>query len=388
MPTLKITVQVGGRPLRRAYVEHLLGGFGGDRMYLTDDDGRIEDEDGNPGVESVTAHADLRVLGQNSVVKVLDGATPGPLAVNQDFPGCRDGDVIDITGAARQVRHYDLLNRFVEAYDVALRQFQAFGELPDPDFPLGRKATLRATKDQARRIEVTFPSQLPGAAFTEPSSAATGFPLVHVHGPEFAQRGLVVPSELPHGLHFARFSAARRTAIETDYAAWLAVDVANGGDGRHHMGKRTSPKVAYIEAIDHFCHRFCEYVRLVEQGGAPLVLPQPMTAQLRNRFLAREFAGPPVVPVFADSPQTPATLDGSGNVVPNPNFHGSDDEGSVYGCIFLDFGRRIGLRTAVNAYFRSASRGVTTFGGYRNVVADTRPDVLAELDAARETWGL
>jgi len=238
MPTLKITVQVGGRPLRRAYVEQIIFGVGADKMYLTDDSGRICDEDGNRGVESGNNRADLRVLCQNSVVKVLDGATAGPLAVNQDFSDVEDGDVINIVGNARQVRHYDLLNRTVEAYDVVFRQFQVYAELPDPDFPLGRKATLRATKDQGRRIEMSFPSQLPPgeAAFTEPSSAATGFPLIQLRGQDFANRRRVVPAELPHALHFSRFSEVKRTGLEVDYLGWIVTDIANGGDGRHSTG--------------------------------------------------------------------------------------------------------------------------------------------------------
>jgi hypothetical protein len=86
--------------------------------------------------------------------------------------------------------------------------------------------------------------------------------------------------------------------------------------------------------------------------------------------------------------EIPGTLDPAGNIIPNPTFQGSDDEGSVYGCIFLDFGRRVGLRTAVNAYFRSASEGVRTVGEYRRFIRDTRPQHLADLDAARTTWGV
>jgi hypothetical protein len=232
---------------------------------------------------------------------------------------------------------------------------------------------------------MSFPSQLPPgeAAFTEPSSAATGFPLIQLRGQDFANRRRVVPAELPHALHFSRFSEVKRTGLEVDYLGWIVTDIANGGDGRHRMGRRTSPQVAFIEALDHFGHRFSEFIRVIEQGGAALVSPQPMTGAIRRAFIADELSGAPAIGGVG-----PATLDASGNVVPNASFNGSDDEGSVYGCIFVDFARRVGLRTVVNAYLRSAVEGVDTFGEYRNYIKTTRPQHLSELDAARDTWDL
>lgn len=84
MPTLQVTVQVLGNPLGNAYVEHLVAGVGQDQMYMTDRLGRVCSQAGDPGIIAFTGNADIRILCQNSVVKVLDGNTPGPLAVNQD----------------------------------------------------------------------------------------------------------------------------------------------------------------------------------------------------------------------------------------------------------------------------------------------------------------
>jgi hypothetical protein len=71
-----------------------------------------------------------------------------------------------------------------------------------------------------------------------------------------------------------------------------------------------------------------------------------------------------------------------------PGLAGPHDEGAVFGCIFVDFARRVGMRTAVNAYFQSAATGARTFGGYKSFIADVLPEALSELEAAQATWGL
>jgi len=374
-------------------VEHVVLGVGQDQMYMTDNQGRVRSENGNLGITSFTGNADIRVLCQNSVVKVLDGNTPGaPLAVNQDM-AVVDGSTVNLNTNAEQDDHYAILNRCLLAYDVVFRQFRPFSDAAHPDFPLGRAASLRATKDQAKRVEVSYPSQFPmgSLAFAEPKSIATGYPLIHIRnrasdGRLFGEAGslpTLIPSELSHALHFSLFSAARRQAIQNDYIGWIASDLANGGNGTHAMGRRTSPKVAYIEALDHFSSRFGVYVRQVVQGGASTLLTQQdMTPQIRQEFYRRELSGAPVTGVAV------ATLDAQGRIVPNAAFGGSDDEGSVYGCIFIDFARRVGLRTAVNAYLRSATSGVITFGDYVTWINNNRPQHLAAISAAQQTWGL
>jgi hypothetical protein len=248
-----------------------------------------------------------------------------------------------------------------------------------------------------KRNELSFPSQFPlgDKAFVEPKSAATGYPLVNIRarnsdGRLFGENGknpTLIASEFAHALHFSLFSSAGRTRIETDYIGWIASDIANGGNAEHKMGRRTSPTVAYIEALDQFSSRFSEFVRQIVQGGTVNRLrPQQVTAAMRQDFLNREVSGSPVEGTFV------ATLDGAGRVVPNPAFihegSGSDDEGSVYGCIFVDFARRVGLRTAANAYLRSAASGALSFGEYKIWVSDNHPEHLNALQAAQQTWGL
>ncbi len=390
MPRLNVTVQVNGRPLRRAYVEHMVFGVGAG-MYLTDDSGRVRDEHGNLGIDSITPNADIRVHCQNTVARVLNG-TAANIAVHQD-KAIRDASTVNLDTNAEQDDHYAILNRCLLTYDIVFRQFRPYSDLADADFPLGRKAKLADTRKQAKRIEVSFPSQFPlgTLALCEPKSLSTGFPLVHIRsrtsdGRLFGEAGdapTLIPSELAHALHFSLFSTAARGTIQNDYVGWIATDIANGGAGTHTIGGRTSPKVAYIEALDHFASRFAEHVRVNVQGGASTLLSQQtITPQIRQSFLDAEAAGTP-----ADGPPV-CTLDAAGNVVPGAGLNGSDDEGSVFGCIFVDFARRAGLRTAVNAYLRSASSGATTFGQYRNWIRDNRPQHLTAIDAARNTWGL
>lgn len=390
MPRLKVTVQVNGRPLRRAYVEHLVFGAG-TGVYLTDNAGRIRDEQGNEGIDSLTPNADIRVHCQNSVVRVLNG-TASNIAVHQD-KSIVDGSVVNLNTTAEQDDHYAILNRCLLAYDVVFRQFRPYSGFTDADFPLGRKTSLRATRDQAKRIEVSFPSQFPlgTLAFCEPKSVSTRFPMIHIRsrasdGRLFGEGGdapTLLPSELSHALHFSRFSASARGGIQNDFIGWIATDIANGGSGTHTIGARTSPKVAYIEAMDHFSSRFAEHVRInVQGGGSTLLAQQAMTPQIRRGFVAAELAGTP-----ADGTAI-CSLDAQGQIVPVAGLNGSDDEGSVFGCIFVDFARRTGLRTAVGAYLRSASAGATTFGEYRTWIRDNQPQHLAAIDAARTTWGL
>lgn len=389
MATVKIRVQVNGNPLRRAFVEHATAiGFITSQMYITDDEGRVRDQQGNLGIDAGFGNTvDVRVHCQNSVVRVLNG-TAANIAVHQEKSGLADGATIDLNTNAEQDDHYAILNRCLLAYDIVFRQFRPFSDEPSPDFPMGRVNGLRATRERSRRIELTYPSQFPlGAlAFVEPHSLSTGYPLIHIRdrGTDHrlfgtnGERPSLLPSELAHALHFSRFTALQRAQIETDYVGWITSELANNRPGTHAVGVRTSPKVAFIEALDRFSGRFAEFVRVeVQGGGSTLLKQQPMTAEIRQAFLTKEASSGSV-----------ATLGAGGKLVPNPRLGGSDDEGSVYGCIFIDFARRTGLRTAVNAYLRSASTGAMTFGGFKSWVEDNRPEHLAALEAAQQTWGL
>lgn len=405
MAQLEVTIQVNGNPLRRAYVEHLVFGVV-QQTYLTDDDGRVRDIDGTPGIASLTPNADIRILCQNSVVRVVDGDRAN-IAVSQQ-KSIRDGSTVNLNRNSEQDDHYAILNRCLLTYDIVFRQFKPFASMRRPDFPLGRRRTLSATKDASKRIEVSFPSRFPGngMSFVEPHSASTGFPLFHVRerrGPladgrlfgedvgdgSGRKRPTLIPAELAHALHFSLFTDAERNRIQTDYLGWLILDGAGGGTATHSPGTRTSPMISYIEALDLFSTRFAEFVRMRLQGNrSTLLRPMTMTTQYRRDFLDDELSGNPRI---GNEPIGPiATLDAARNIVPNPQLIGrADDEGAIYGCIFLDFARRAGLRTAVNAYLMSAAdNGALTFGQYKTWIRDRQPRRLAALEAAQRTWGL
>ena len=66
------TILVNGRPLAQAFVEHIVVGIG-TTIYMTDSEGRIRSDSFDPGIDSFTANADVRILCQNPVVRVVDG---------------------------------------------------------------------------------------------------------------------------------------------------------------------------------------------------------------------------------------------------------------------------------------------------------------------------
>ena len=142
--TIRVREQNGNDiPLRRAYVEHLVLGVPVG-TYITDDQGQVRDENGVRGIQNPTPTIDIRVLCQNSVVKVLNGAAV-LIPVWQDF-ATQDGGTVLINTRAEQVEHYRILNRFALAYDRVFRQFQPFRLSRFPDFPLGRQPALSASR--------------------------------------------------------------------------------------------------------------------------------------------------------------------------------------------------------------------------------------------------
>ncbi len=378
MPRINVTINVRGRPARRVYVEHLAFGvpIG---TYITDDRGRVRDNAGDLGIDSLTANCDIRILGQNSVARILQGFPAGVGVMLWVDKACTDGVTHNLNTTAEHEDHFRILNLAVAAYDNVHRQFKPFSGLSKPDFPLGRLSDLTQTKDQSKRIEMVFPDQLPQPlAFSEPKSISTGYPLIHIktnaEDPRlFGTSGrlpTIIPSELSHALHFSQFTSAGRDRITNEYVKFILTNMAGGGPGTHDIGIRTSPVVAFIEAMDHFSSRFSEFVR---QG-----ISTNTGVELRKDFFRAELA--------ASSYWFTGAQVGSrtGNVV-TASFTGSDDEGAVYGAIFLDFSRRAGMLTAVNAYYQS---GALTFGEYRTWILSNLPQHSAVIDAVAQTWGL
>ncbi|KAL4744757.1 hypothetical protein BDW72DRAFT_199281 [Aspergillus terricola var. indicus] len=278
MPTLQVAIEAAGDPVKRVYVEHIWkipgtpisGPLG---LYMTDDQGRVRDQDGNLGIDSFGTHqADIRILGQNSVARIVEGH--GALLVTPVWVDCviHNGSVINLNDPkAEKADHFRILNLAIKNYDEVHRSFPPFSR--NGDFPLGRQNTLQATKDQARRIEIVFPDNLPQRlAFCEPISMATSYSLIHLKGRQqnfdnrlfgdAGERPTLIPSEFSHALHFSLLDGNTRGKAERQYVKFLLSQAARGAGPFHDMGIRTSATVAYIEAMDHFSSRFSEYLCL------------------------------------------------------------------------------------------------------------------------------
>lgn len=386
-----INVQDGGqtRPLRRAYVEHVAGPVRvpGSDLYITDDSGRVRDGQGNLGIAAIpnifNGRIDIRVICHNSVVKLPNGLIDHWV----DF-SIADGETKTINNASAPGRldHWRLLNRFAEVYDRVFRQFGVFSN----PFPLGRGATLDATRAQSKRIEVFFPTVSPGLPFVEPRSLHTGYPIIHMKehdgrlfGTSVAEPDLI-PAELSHALHFSKLSDPQRHSLTVNYAKWLIVDTLVGGEdgGTHYLTKDTDPLVAFVEAFDHFAHNLDEFTR--------------NNSQLRDAALRNEFIRSELQRVDSNNNPVFGQLTGplsTGTFVPNAIFltsgarSATSIEGTIYAAVFLDFARRrgVGLRTVVQLFIKSKA---LSFGEFRTWINSNRPEFRSTLDQICQAWTL
>jgi hypothetical protein len=403
---VKATIQVNGRPLRRAYVEHLVFGVGTE-MYMTDLEGRIRDTHFDQGIDSLTNNADIRVICQNPIVRVLDGNRAN-IGVYQD-KSIVDGATVNLDKNAEQDDYYAILNRAHIAYEVVFRPLSFFRNLPDPDFPLGRKPSLRSTRDQARRIDLSFPDQFPSPlAFVEPKQLVDNFPLMHIKartsdGRLFGENGsapTLIPGELAHALHFSFLNEAKRGRAQDKYIEFITGNVLAGGPGTHDFTVRTTPEVAYIETADWFSQTFMEFMRARQEGDSTLVRPETITRAIQAEFVASEWARltESRVPVIRPDIQPrigPGNLTGGAPVntttlrqsrlLLRPTVTGGDVEGAVYGAIFADFAGSVGLDFAASSYFEA---NALTFGEYREFINSKHPEHSATLEEVRRFWGL
>lgn len=383
MPRINVTVNLRAgnatRPLKRAYVEHIAFGLRvpGSQLYITDDTGQVRDQRGNLGIDAIpnllNGRIDIRVICHNSVVKIPNGIFDH----YKDF-SVADGGTVTITSqnSPGNFGQFRVLNRCMDVYDNVLRQFQVFSA----EFPLGKKSTLDATRSSSKRIEVFFPDNLPQPlSFVEPKGLHTGYPIIHLKDNDdrlFGSDPVLVPAELSHALHFSMLTEQIRHDITVRYPMWIVADVISGGTGTHNLTRDTDPLVAYVEAFDHFTHRFDRFVRNN---------PTLSGTALRNGFIREEL-----------NSGTFCTFRGAlstGTVTPNAIFltargrSATSIEGSVYAAIFLDFARKpgVGLRTAVNAYVRSKA---LSFGEFRTWILNNQPTLRNQIDQVKTTWTL
>ncbi|MGH6848615.1 MAG: hypothetical protein ACREC0_14635 [Methylocella sp.] len=370
---------------------------------MTDLEGKIRDEYFNEGIDSLTPNADIRVICQNPILRVLDGNLAN-IGVYQDV-SIADGDTVNLNTPAEQMNHYNILDRAHIAYEVVFRPLSFFANFPDPDFPLGRKSSLRATRDQAKRIDLSFPDQflLSPLSFTEPKRLNDDFPLMHIKSNDnrvFGTGGeapTLISHELAHAFHFSKLTKAQRGRAQDKYLEFILASPISGVGPFHDFTMRTTPEVAYIEAAGWFSELFMEFMRARQGGGSTLVRPEPITSEIHAEFVASEWLRvtesffriitssvlrpwwptPAAVPRFS----RPIIYRG----VRRPTVTGGDKEGAVYSAIFVDFAGLVGLDFAASTYFEA---NALNFGEYRNFVNQQHPNHAAALETVRIFWGL
>jgi hypothetical protein len=408
---VKVKLEVDGAPLRRAYVEHIVLGAGTD-MYITDLEGRVRDKNFDEGIESLTPNADIRIICQNPITRVNDGNNFN-IGVYQDR-SIQDGDLINLRTPAGQHDYYNILNQTQIVYEIIHQPLSFFQNLPDPDFPLGRQDDLRATRDQAKRIDLIFPDHsVAPLSWTEPKRLGDNFPLLHIKsraeetqlfgdGGEFA---VLIPHELTHAMHFATLSEAQRGNAQDKYANFILTSPFSGLGPFHQLRARTTPEVAYIEAGGFFGENFAGLLML-NQGGRQLQ-PQPITEAIQAQFVFEEwfqrtqFNFPinvieteairrlsKLVRRFFRIPASPPPTTfpiALNRQFRKPAFTGGDVEGAVYGAIFVDFAASVGLDFAASSYFKA---NAITFGEYRDFINQNHPEHAATLETVRVFWGL
>ncbi|MFN2445802.1 MAG: WD40 repeat domain-containing protein [Vicinamibacterales bacterium] len=290
---VKVVIQARGQPLRRAYVEHIVAGVG-TGMYMTELDGRVFDGELNEGIDSITAHADIRIICQNPLLRVLDGDRAN-IGVYQD-KAIDDGDTVNLNINAEQDDYYAILNRAHATYEIAFRWLSFFSNLPDPDFPLGRKPSLRDTRDQPKRIDLIYPDHsVAPLAWVEPKRLGDDFPLMHIkaHSEDARlfgddrHRPTLIPHEFAHALHFSMLSEARRARAQDKYAEFILASPISGVGPFHDFALRTTAEVAYIESAGWFSQNFVEFLR--DRQGDGSVRPEPITPAIQSEFVQSEW---------------------------------------------------------------------------------------------------
>ena len=389
---ITITIHLNGNPLRRTYVSHFdLLRVPHTLFFRTNDLGQVTisnagvtfgDPNGPAGATDITVHA------QNVVARVLD-ANLG-VEVSQRFT-VSNGSIINITTTAQQRDHFRILDQCLDAYETVFRQFAPFNRVERGPFPFGTRPTTWEMRTMVPRIEVRFPENnilAPGESWTEPFSASTGYPLMHIKATRAdgspqdeifgtnGQQATLIPHELAHALHFALLPDAMRPAVEARYGAFIADRLANGQSAFHGTTMSTDPFVAFIEALGLFSERFFLFAKQVRPG---------ISGQgWRQAFFRDELGASPALRSLQDDYVQVGRLS-SGRIVPTRGITGDRVEGAVYGALFLDFARRRGLREAVGRYLESRA---LEFRDFRNFIVgqtDFDSDILASFNASRTT---
>ena len=248
---------------------------------------------------------------------------------------------------------------------------------------MGRKQSTRATFASSGTCEAAFPDRFPIASltFVEPAGVFNNLlPIGHIKtdprlfGTATSDRSLL-PHELGHVFHFAALRAATRAQYETEYLAHLTAAAATGGNKTHDFAVSTIPLVAFIEAVGIFSERFFFFSTLVE--------PNLPGASLRRAFFRDELSSSRSLPGVLRDDYPPAGLLSGGVVTPLVTSNASV-EGAVYGAIYLDFARQVGLQEAVGLVLDSNATDFDSFQTY--VHGRGNQDWTDAIDAVAITW--
>lgn len=378
-------------------------------MYMTDLEGKIRDDNFDEGIESLVPQADIRIICQNPVLRVNDGDNLN-IGVYQDT-SISNGDTINLNLNSEQDDYYAILNRAHLAYEIVFRPLSFFANQPSPDFPLGRKSSLRETRDQAKRIDLVYPDySVAQLAWVEPKRLIDNFPLMHIKRRDidprlFGEGGhdpILIPHELAHALHFSSLSEAQRGRAQDKYAEFILTSPVSGVGPFHAFDERTTPEVAYIEAGGIFSENLMEFLRARQPGASTLVRPETITRSLQSEFLHSEWmrltrnpfrildSRPPLPLPLPRLPRndfspTQTSSPSRNRFLRRPTVTGGDVEGAVYSAIFVDFASAVGLDLAASSYFAA---NAITFGEYRTYINSQFPEHSQALEQARRFWGL
>lgn len=377
---LRVTVELDRSPLRHAFVSHQPD-FGDPIVAMTDTDGvatfptlRRSDE------------IDVIVHAHNLAVRMLDGTSPAVSEVALRFRNKTHGDTLNISPRnKKQFHHYVIMQRCYEVYETVFRPIAPFAGPSRGVYPFGGAKEPAYEHRRNPRVDCRFPETLmPGKLpWVQPQSVTSGRPLMHLKGPTQDARLLgnrrrpatTVAHEYAHALHFSLLPKLKRWELAAKYAIWIGKELANGRSGTHRTNKKTSPLIAYIEAIGIFSQRFWLYATEVE--------PDLTGRELRAAFVDDELGPSPALADLMPGYVPIATRTARGI---RPKLRGASTEGAVYGAIFLDFADRTDLATAANTYLRS---GAFTAGSWVDHAATIRKHrFAADVGAVESTWRL
>lgn len=289
-----VRVRNDGDPVRRAFVVVSEG----IPPFATATEGML-DENGEYVISS-TNTVQFQVFAHSPVVRLITHFLGIPSAVSETFtlsplPSNADQTV---TISSQNALHFDYMRQLTEIYNNSCRHLEPWD---------GNEFTLFSSLSRTdnRFIEMIVPDNLPQPLpFVEPRGTITGYPLIHPGGYTSLSRSTLA-HELGHALHFQALSEGKRIEGETAYLAHLATHLH---DPTHGFTKRTTPFVAFIEAIGAL-------TQCLEEDHDP-ALPAA------NRFN----------PFFTAH----ASYDPS-------NLQGDDLEGAVMLALFVDFAQRPGI---------------------------------------------